>query len=615
MKAAAIIIYIFFSIHVHAQVNGYAQVTAISSTTLTIGTSNETYGTFAATMPVLIMQMQDNVIGSNTSNNSSFGTLSSIQSAGQYEIVHIASVTRSSGVITQIVLTSLPANTYNTGSNASIQLITFPLLGSPNFTTTSDISAVAWNGSIGGVVAFRVSGTLTLNHNITADNAGFRGGVINGGNAGSCDNTTFITAANENNANKGEGVYKATNSTYAAGRAKIINGGGGANSHNGGGGGGSNASAGGDGGKGYSCVSSAGGMGGATLYSLISSSRAFMGGGAGAGEANNSYNTTGGNGGGLIIINANQIATTGTGSALRISANGQTASDVGNDGAGGGGAGGSVLLKVNSWSVVATKTLTISANGGDGGNVGDPASHGGGGGGGQGTVIFSTATPSTNIITRTLNGQGGRNYTGGTFADDGAGSDNVAIFNNSSFALLAAKVVSFKGKKNENSNDLSWQVVNGSGTSYYEVQRSNDGTNFETVGKVQATTSAYSFIDHKTFDSDTYYRIIMHSDNGEIHYSSVVIIKAKHAPAIDVSLMPNPVREQTSLVVETEHASAATVRIMNSLGILMSQKNIVLNKGENTIPLNITANLQNGTYQVLVNAGGRSTSVKMLVRR
>jgi hypothetical protein len=613
MKALAGILIFLYSYGLHAQVNAYARVTSISTTTIGIGTSNETYGTFTTGLPVIVMQMQDNTIGSNTSNTSSFGTLSSIQSVGQYEIAHITGVSRTPA-LTQITISSPLANTYNINSNSSIQIISYPQLSSGSYTTVADISAVAWNGSFGGVVAFSVGGTLTLNHNITADNAGFRGGAINAGNAGSCDNTTYIAATSESYGNKGESVYKASNTSFVGGRGRILNGGGGGNSHNGGGGGGSNASAGGEGGRGYNCVLNAGGLGGATLYSFISASRVFMGGGGGSGEANNNYNTAGGNGGGIVIINANQIRTTGSGSSLRISANGQTAADVGNDGAGGGGAGGSVMLQVSTWSIAAGKTLTISANGGSGGNVTDATAHGGGGGGGQGAIIFSTATPSTNITTRTLNGTGGRNYAGGTFADNGAGANNTGIFN-SSFALLPEKVISFTGKKTLNGNVLDWQMVNDADVIYYEVQRSYDGNDFETIGKVQKHPQGYRFSDIGAEEKNVYYRIILHENAGALQYTGVVMIRSKHTAPLNVTLIPNPVRSHTSLKIETEYASSGIIKIVSSIGMVLGVQNINLIKGENNIPLSNIAALTAGTYHVAVNAVNNSCTVKMLVIR
>ena len=139
--------------------------------------------------------------------------------------------------------------------------------------------------------------------------------------------------------------------------------------------------------------------------------------------------------------------------------------------------------------------MTISANGGSGGSVTDAAAHGGGGGGGQGAVIFSTATPTTNITTRTLNGAGGRNYAGGTYADNGAGSDNIGIFN-SSFGLLPLKMVSFRVKKSTGANVLDWHMSNDEEVVYYEVQRSYDGNNYQAIGTVQKNIQDYSFTDN-----------------------------------------------------------------------------------------------------------------------
>lgn len=612
MKALTILFTLFLFVHVNAQVNAYAQVSAISSTTLSISSSDETYGSFSVGMPVIVMQMQDDVIGSNVQNTNLFGTLSSIQTAGQYEVANITAISRSGGSITQITIGGALSNTYNIGANKTVQVVSYPLLGSPNYTTTGNITAVPWNGSLGGVVAFRVAGTLTLNHNITADNAGFRGGSLNAGNAASCDYGTFITGANENNANKGEGIYKSTNVLYAAGRGRVLNGGGGGNSHNGGGGGGSNASSGGEGGKGYSCTSNAGGLGGSTLYSFVSSSRVFMGGGGGAGEGNNNYNTAGGNGGGIVIISANQIATTGSGAQKRISANGQSAADVGNDGAGGGGAGGAVILSVNSWNVVSSKTLLISANGGDGGNVGDAAAHGGGGGGGQGVVLFSTAMPTTNITTRTLNGSGGRNYAGGTFAESGGGSDNAGIITGS-FALLPVKILEIKGRKVNGSNEIRWYSVQENKVEFYEVQRSYNGSVFRTVSKIHRQAESYAYYDESQ-NEDVYYRIAIHEAVGHVSYSGVVLIKSASSGLNSVELAPNPVVSDAVITVNAKHNHSATISIFNTLGMIVKQARTTLVSGDNRIKIE-TGGMVGGTYHIVVNTESSSTPVKMIVQR
>jgi hypothetical protein len=611
-KATIILMALTVTVRISAQVNAYARVTSISSTTLNVAPVDETYATFSAGMQVIVMQMQDNVIGSNTSDNSSFGDLSTLASTGMYEVAIISSVTRSAGVATQIIINSPLANTYNTGSNSSVQVISYPVLGTNGFTTTENITAVPWDGSVGGVIAFRVNGTLTLNHNILADAVGFRGGAVNAGDAGTCNSTTYRRSTDENYGNKGEGIYRVINTSYAAGRGKIINGGGAGNSHNGGGGGGANYSGGGAGGKGWNCTAS-GGTGGVVLGTYIGSNRVFMGGGGGSGEGNNGYNNAGGNGGGIIIISASQISTTGSGTSRRISANGGVGGDVGNDGAGAGGAGGSILLNVNSWSISSSKTLNITANGGDGGSVGDPAAHGGGGGGGQGAVLFASALPATNINTATSNGIGGRNYSGGDRAGSGTGSDNAGIMT-SSFALLPQRIVSFRAFNNNNEIALVWEVSNEYVLDNYEVQRSRDGNTFSTIGNVRAVNDrTYRFTDKHPLQGINIYRIKLVGIEHARLFSNLASVATSAASKMQIALHPNPVSDHATLRIFSAQSSTADVQLVNMYGSIVDKRKVMINSGENKISLDGFGKLNAGVYQLSVASANEISSVRMTI--
>src|SRR4051812_40410666 len=99
--------------------NAYAKVSSISGTTFTVTNVNESNHTFAVGNKIIIMQMQDDVIGSNTTDASTFGDLSTISSAGFYEIGIISSRLPATGTPTSITVSSALANTYHTGINAS----------------------------------------------------------------------------------------------------------------------------------------------------------------------------------------------------------------------------------------------------------------------------------------------------------------------------------------------------------------------------------------------------------------------------------------------------------------------------------------------------------------
>lgn len=601
----------------HAQVNGYAGVSSLISTRrLNISTSNETYGQFRKDGYVIVMQTQDNVIGTNILNDVNFGNLSTIASTGEYEIARIASVKRNdadpddddddnTNPILEIKLTGDLTKTYITGVNSSVQVITFPTLGSAGYTTTADITAVPWNGSYGGVVAFEVNGTLTLNHNILAESAGFRGGVMDASSSpyGSCAPLTYFSAVNALFGNKGEGIYKSIDPLFFAGKGKIINGGGGGNTINGGGAGGGNYTSGGNGGAGWSCAANTGGVGGVALSTFVGASRLFMGGGGGSGESNDNNNDKGGNGGGIIIIKAQEIRTTGTGS-VRISANGQAGNSVSNDGAGGGGAGGSIAFQVNSWNVAATKPLQITANGGDGGNVNNGGVHGGGGGGGQGVVLFNSAIPAGNISVTTTNGIGGLNNTGGTRASNGSGTNNQGIMQNA-FSLLPVNLISFQGVKNNAQVQLDWKTLNETNVLRFEIQRSANGTTFEALGTTNAVSNnqavnSYSYTDIQPLNGVNYYRLRIVDNDGKFTYSKVLLIRSDAQVKQSISIYPNPAVSQATLSFKSEQQGTAVVTILNMKGAVISRQPVQVIRGENAISLNGVSTLVPGVYNVQV---------------
>lgn len=467
-------------------INGYAEVTAISGGSLTLGAYNEGIAPFLAGKEVVVMQMQDDVIGTNTADDANFGNLASIQNAGLFEVAVIAAVGRDAfGAPTGLTLGSSLSGSFSNGANSSVQVITYERLGAGNYTTTANIAALPWNGSIGGMVAIQVADTLTLAHRITADGAGFRGGAMDPWSYSyPCNATTWRASSVASNtdefATKGEGIYKLTNTAWADGRGKILNGGGGGNMINAGGGGGGNYTAGGNSLRAWSCAVAAGGFGGLALSTHIGASRVFMGGGGGGGEGNDNVSTDGARGGGIILIKAGHIRTVGSCSGVRISADGAAAANSGNDGAGGGGAGGSIVLQCPTYSFASGCPMVIRANGGNGGTV-NTNTHAGGGGGGQGSVVLSSALPTVNVTVQTWNGTGGCDDSGcASRAANGAGANNVGILTGTS-GVLPVELVQFQAYPSDSHVEVLWTTATERDNDRFEVERSEDGVNWSRI--------------------------------------------------------------------------------------------------------------------------------------
>ena len=450
---------------------------AAGATTITLGTSSGAAKQIAIGDLLLIIQMQDALI--NFTNTGAYGDASpgdpatgstNLQNTGLFEYVTATStVAAGTGTLTFLgtgsgggLLNSYVAAAYTAGTNGQQ---TYQVIRVPQYTSatlSSSLVPLAWNGSVGGVLALDVASQLTLGGTVAADSLGFRGGggrILTGG-AGA--NTDYITLASvATNASKGEGIAgtprylapatiatttTATNNgseglpsgSYARGAPGNAGGGGtdgdpANNDYNSGGGAGGNGGAGGLGGYGWNSYvalnTTDGGFGGSAFPATTSA--IVMGGGGGAGTtnngsyyisaANNNSNSlqascstgatptctgiysSGGAGGSIVIVHTGTVAGTGT-----ITSNGQSTLSTLNDSTGGGGAGGTIIFFANNGGL---SGLTVSANGGSAGNAwplqapgGFSGQRHGPGGGGGGGVILLSGTPTSMSVTGGVNG-------------------------------------------------------------------------------------------------------------------------------------------------------------------------------------------------------------------
>ncbi|MGA8013871.1 MAG: C25 family cysteine peptidase [Candidatus Acidiferrales bacterium] len=439
---------------------------AAGSTSIVLGAAA---GAPAAQTPVaigdrlLIIQMQNATI--NSTNSSVYGDgvpgdpgsgSTSLGSSGLFEYVTATSTlavgggtlsfngaANNGGLVNAYVQAAASPTTNPTAGQSTFQVIRVPQYTTA--TLSSGLDGLAWNGSVGGVLALDVATHLTLGGVVAVDAQGFRGGAGQILGAATTPptplSTDYVTLSTQTtNAPKGEGIagtpktvanrtlttlINTGNEGYPAGsfaRGAPGNAGGGgtdahptANDQNDGGGGGGNGGAGGIGGFGWNSAGIFGGFGGAAFPA--STNAVVMGGGGGAGTTNNGsfwnpVTDTGNNGcgalcsgiassgtagGGIVIIHAGTITGTGT-----ITSNGQQALETENDGGGGGGAGGTIIVLTNNGGI---SGLTVSAVGGNGGVTWPEQApgtfpgnrHGPGAGGGGGVIFTSSAPASANV--------------------------------------------------------------------------------------------------------------------------------------------------------------------------------------------------------------------------
>lgn len=535
-------------------VNTYHSVLGIDATKNAVKLDNVSGLSYGNT--VLLIQMKGATI--STTNNSTFGTITSLNDAGNYEIATICSISNDSAYFFNTIL-----NTYDV--NFKVQLVKFGEYYSANVTDT--VKAQSWNNSIGkgGVLALKVEEDLTLNAPLFADSTGYSGGnalisnsTCNSFTSGYVYNANF--ASPQSGAFKGEGVADVTVAN-SGGRGAPANGGGGGNNHNNGGGGGANLVAGGDGGGNYTtlagaCTGDFHGVGGKAL-SNASGTKIFAGGGGGAGHFNNNPTTHGGgSGGGIIIVIAKNII----GNGYKITANGRVGGNGSSDGASGGGAGGSIIMNVtNSYS----GTITIEAKGGNGGTTDNQnitnRCYGAGGGGSGGAIYFNGAIPPVTIATTAgLAGLELRIVGCGPPKPAASGTNGLIVPNysyrtsvtpsSSCTVALPVRIIYFNAILNADKKvRLEWDIANPEEATSFTIEKLNLFNNWTDVLTIdaQANLHHYEMFDNSPAAGENMYRLRLNGKDGSVTYSIQKRVLLRFND--NFSFYPNPARDKITI--------------------------------------------------------------------
>ena len=360
---------------------------------------------FAAGDDILLINMQ--------------GSSGDTADVGNYEILEVSTVGGSTINVTSTIQNSYDGTTF---ANQVVRVQRIPLWTSVTINSGGSLTADAWNGSSGGIIVFKASGSVAVNGtgSIDAIGIGYQGGAggatDGGANGESYDGQNgkggADTLAGTLGGGSGQNHSAQDNTTGTRGggggggeTGSIGEGGaGGAGGGYGGGGGG-----GGGGSDSSTYISGAGGAGGTTGDSA---------GGGGHGEDSGTSGDGGaagspGNDGGVSVAVGGGLAGSGT-----TTGQGGHSENNGDSPGGGGGGGG-------NYGLADLSQIFFGSSGGGGGDSGDTSDPGSGETGGDGGgIIFIIADTVDNNATIQLQGANGIDATDGDGAS-GGGSGGV----------------------------------------------------------------------------------------------------------------------------------------------------------------------------------------------
>ena len=202
-----------------------------------------------------------------------------------------------------------------------------------------------------------------------------------------------------------------------------------------------------------------------------------------------------------------------------------------------------------------------------------------------------------------------RGYTGGGFASDIAIDDIEFIH----ISGLPVSLISFEAEAKERSVDLTWKTNTENNVSHFEVERSSNAADWETILEKQAVGNSLVPVDYlvedvSPLDGYGYYRLRMVDLDGSVAYSDTRSVLFGEG---NVKLYPNPA--QGYIILEHSNIAKNNIQLINLMGqrIAIDPKHF----GVSSVHIPIEG-LPDGLYFIKsVDTNGKEYMVKFSVKR
>ena len=199
---------------------------------------------------------------------------------------------------------------------------------------------------------------------------------------------------------------------------------------------------------------------------------------------------------------------------------------------------------------------------------------------------LSWVAPGTNVGPVTF-------YYVGNAANNLNGNQGDYIYSGTTVISLPIDLKSFTATTDNNVVALKWQTATEINSNYFDVERSDDGQFFFSLGKVNASGNtaaavSYSFIDTKLSNnngSQIFYRLKLVDKDGSVKYSNHISIKPIITGVTIKNIYPVVIRknDQVSVDVISDKAKALDIVIMDATGRMLQLLKTNLITGSNTI--------------------------------
>ena len=185
---------------------------------------------------------------------------------------------------------------------------------------------------------------------------------------------------------------------------------------------------------------------------------------------------------------------------------------------------------------------------------------------------------------------------------------------------LPVDLVSFNGDCGDGVVELNWTTASEHNSSHYQLDKSIDGENWNTINTQDAAGNSnqmlsYAYTDDRATSGNNYYRLTQFDIDGEYKEYPVINVSCVNESAGHFSTHPNPSTGEFHVVINDDKlVGNSIIRIVDSRGVIISQKELDVQKGINVFLMNEFKAMPGMYYITVANGKNTSKTIKQSIR-
>ncbi|MCO5286340.1 MAG: T9SS type A sorting domain-containing protein [Chitinophagaceae bacterium] len=196
-------------------------------------------------------------------------------------------------------------------------------------------------------------------------------------------------------------------------------------------------------------------------------------------------------------------------------------------------------------------------------------------------------------------------------------TSNTKFFLSEKDVVIPVKLQSFTGAIHNDYAVLNWKTASEQNTSYFEVQKSSNGsTGFTSIGRVNAAGNSNTVRDYSLTDNrlaaQNYYRLKIVDKDGRYEYSNTLLLR--YSGPQKLTVVGNPFRNEIKLHFARVPEGKVKAALFNTSGARVFSEEYAGSDVISVMPDNMNR-LSEGIYILRVSADGRVYTERVLKRK